>query len=317
MRKAVSLRVKAASGLLLAGFGSALFARERDPLPTPMPCPIVAPVRVASVDTLARFQSLSNCAPAAVIVSPYEGRTEQRAPVRVAPESETGGVAAVFAASAGRAKPQSVPTKVEQANVGTNALRVVRIAPPADAFVDDTLAPEVASGGAGIVSAAALAPAAVTPAVVSDAFVLSLRPLSYTTPYDTLIANAAIRHGIDPLMLHSVISQESRYRVNAFSPAGARGLMQIMPATGARFGVGDPAALFDPAINIDTGARLLKQLWGRLNGRFDLVLAAYNAGEGAVQRYSYQVPPYRETLNYVARVQSVYRQLAANNGITQ
>ena len=94
------------------------------------------------------------------------------------------------------------------------------------------------------------------------------------------------------------MEQESHFNTYALSPKGARGLMQLMPGTGARFGVRRP---FDPAQNIAGGTRFLKQLLQRFNGRVDLVLASYNAGEGAVAKFGGRVPPYRETRNYVKR----------------
>ena len=84
--------------------------------------------------------------------------------------------------------------------------------------------------------------------------------------------------------------------------------MQIMPGTGARFGVARDA-LYDPATNIETGARLLKSLQKRYGKDFDLILAAYNAGEGAVARYGNQIPPYRETQDYVVKVMARYAAL--------
>jgi soluble lytic murein transglycosylase-like protein len=130
-----------------------------------------------------------------------------------------------------------------------------------------------------------------------------------------MIASAAARHRVDPLLLHSVILQESRYRPQAVSRAGARGLMQVMPATGAGLGVTNAAMLMDPATNIEAGTRLLRRLWDRMGGRMDLALAAYNAGEGNVRRYGMQVPPYLETRGYVANVQAIYRKLAAGTGL--
>ena len=116
------------------------------------------------------------------------------------------------------------------------------------------------------------------------------------------------QHRIDPLFLHAIIGTESTYRASALSHAGARGLMQIMPGTGARFGVAQDA-LYDPATNIETGARLLKSLQKRYGKDFDLILAAYNAGEGAVARYGNQIPPYRETQDYVVKVMARYAAL--------
>jgi Zn-finger nucleic acid-binding protein len=122
---------------------------------------------------------------------------------------------------------------------------------------------------------------------------------------DALIRQSGARHGVDPYLIFCVMEQESHFNVHALSPKGARGLMQLMPGTGARFGVRRP---FDPAQNIAGGTRFLKQLLQRFNGRVDLVLASYNAGEGAVAKFGGRVPPYRETRNYVRRVGYRYRQ---------
>ena len=99
------------------------------------------------------------------------------------------------------------------------------------------------------------------------------------------------------------MEQESHFNPRAVSRAGARGLMQLMPGTARRFGVRD---VHDPAQNIDGGTRYLKELMGMFDGRVDLVLAGYNAGEGAVMRYGRRVPPYAETRNYVKRIGARY-----------
>ncbi|MGI8898146.1 MAG: lytic transglycosylase domain-containing protein [Pyrinomonadaceae bacterium] len=122
---------------------------------------------------------------------------------------------------------------------------------------------------------------------------------------DGLIRHSASKYGVDPYLIFCVMEQESHFNIHALSPKGARGLMQLMPGTGARFGVSRP---FDPAQNIAGGTRYLKQLLQRFNGRVDLVLASYNAGEGAVAKFGGKVPPYRETRNYVKRVGYRYRQ---------
>jgi soluble lytic murein transglycosylase-like protein len=137
--------------------------------------------------------------------------------------------------------------------------------------------------------------------------ILAMRPVSYSTPYDDMITRVAERHRIDPLLLHAVIKQESQYKERATSHAGARGLMQLMPGTARMLGVG---AIAHPESNVDGGARLLRRLYTRYND-FPLVLAAYNAGEGAVAKYGNQVPPYRETQDYVRKVMANYQQLAA------
>jgi soluble lytic murein transglycosylase-like protein len=122
---------------------------------------------------------------------------------------------------------------------------------------------------------------------------------------DALIRQNGTKYGVDPYLIFCVMEQESHFNTYALSPKGARGLMQLMPGTGARFGVRRP---FDPGQNIMGGTRYLKELLRRFNGRVDLVLASYNAGEGAVVRFGHRVPPYRETRNYVKRVGYRYRQ---------
>jgi hypothetical protein len=121
---------------------------------------------------------------------------------------------------------------------------------------------------------------------------------------DSLIKTNGTRYGVDPYLIFCVMEQESHFNSRAVSPVGARGLMQLMPGTAARFGVRNS---HDPAQNIMGGTRYLKELMRRFNNRVDLVLAGYNAGEGAVMRYGHRVPPYRETRNYVRRISSKYK----------
>jgi len=116
------------------------------------------------------------------------------------------------------------------------------------------------------------------------------------------IAWAAARTGVDEALIRSVIHAESAYRVDAISHAGAQGLMQLMPATARRFGVTNS---FDAAQNILGGATYLKWLLKRYNGDMNLAVAAYNAGEGAVDRHK-GIPPYSETRTYVSRVSSLF-----------
>lgn len=122
--------------------------------------------------------------------------------------------------------------------------------------------------------------------------------------YNPLIAQAADRHGIDPALLHAVISVESGYNPSAVSKRGAKGMMQVMPETARRYGVFD---LYDPAQNIDVGARYLTDLMKMFNNDVSLVLAAYNAGENAVIRNGNRIPPYRETVAYVPKVIDYYK----------
>lgn len=117
-----------------------------------------------------------------------------------------------------------------------------------------------------------------------------------------MVRAASDRHQLDPALVSALIYVESRYRPDARSPKGAMGLMQLMPATAARYGVRASADLLDPRVNVDVGVRHLRSLRDRYDGRIDLMLAAYNAGEGAVERYGQRVPPYPETEDYVRRI---------------
>ncbi len=119
-----------------------------------------------------------------------------------------------------------------------------------------------------------------------------------SAPLKDTVDRIAQQNRLSPSLVHSVIQAESNYDPNAVSPKGAQGLMQLIPSTARRFGVSN---VFDPADNIQGGARYLKYLLGLYKGDEALALAAYNAGEGAVARYG-GVPPFAETQDYVARV---------------
>jgi soluble lytic murein transglycosylase-like protein len=118
-----------------------------------------------------------------------------------------------------------------------------------------------------------------------------------------LAAAAARRHGLEPGLVMAVVSVESGFRPEAVSPKGAQGLMQLMPKTAEALGVEDA---FDPAQNLDGGARHLGELLTVYGGDLTRALAAYNAGEGAVLRHG-GVPPYRETRAYVRKVLERYQ----------
>ena len=119
---------------------------------------------------------------------------------------------------------------------------------------------------------------------------------------EKLVRETADRHNMDPALVRAVIETESNWNPVAVSNRGAAGLMQLIPTTAQRFGAND---VFNPKQNVDAGVHYLKTLLERYNGNLDLALAAYNAGEGAVDR-AHGVPAFRETRNYVQKVQNAY-----------
>lgn len=119
------------------------------------------------------------------------------------------------------------------------------------------------------------------------------------TRYDDLITQTSAKYAMDSNLVKAIIKAESNFNHRAVSPAGARGLMQLMPTTASSLQVTDS---FHPANNIDGGVRYLRYLMGLFKGNLPLVLAAYNAGENAVLRYNHRIPPYPETQTYVKRV---------------
>ena len=120
---------------------------------------------------------------------------------------------------------------------------------------------------------------------------------------DNFIVESGKRNSVDPLLLYSIMHQESSFKSRAMSPKGARGLMQLMPPTASRFGITN---IWDPKQNIEGGARYMRFLLDLFSGDVRLALAGYNAGEGAVLKYAYQVPPYSETREYVRRIGQRY-----------
>ena len=119
---------------------------------------------------------------------------------------------------------------------------------------------------------------------------------------DSLIVDSATRNGIDPVLMYATMHQESSFKPRAMSNKGARGLMQLMPGTAARFGVSN---IWDPRQNIEGGARYMRFLLDMFGGDVALTLAGYNAGEGAVLKYG-RIPPYSETQEYVRRISRRY-----------
>jgi soluble lytic murein transglycosylase-like protein len=144
------------------------------------------------------------------------------------------------------------------------------------------------------------------PKVIKSKFKMTAgAPLTYSKKagdYTPMIEKVCAKYSVDPELVKAVIQAESAYNSNAVSHAGAIGLMQLMPATAARFGVKE---IFDPNENIHGGVQYLKFLLQLFNGDLPLAVAAYNAGEGAVQRFQ-GIPRYTETQNYVRKVLTLY-----------
>ncbi|MBK9153410.1 MAG: lytic transglycosylase domain-containing protein [Chloracidobacterium sp.] len=125
--------------------------------------------------------------------------------------------------------------------------------------------------------------------------------------HDEYIVESSSRYGIDPLLIYAQMHQESSFKVKATSHKGASGLMQLMPGTARRFGV---TKIYDPKQNIDAGVKYMRWLLDTFRGDVVLALAGYNAGEGAVMKYGWNVPPYRETREYVRRITDRYNSIS-------
>ena len=134
----------------------------------------------------------------------------------------------------------------------------------------------------------------------------AISPQLADRPFARLIHSAARDASLDPALVHAVIHVESGYNPGARSPKGALGLMQVMPETAARYGIRNPARSIEA--NLNAGTRYLRDLMQMFDGRLELALAAYNAGENAVLRYGHRIPPYRETQHYVPAVLAKYRE---------
>jgi soluble lytic murein transglycosylase-like protein len=173
--------------------------------------------------------------------------------------------------------------------------------------VEDKLAAKpTMSVAEGVAQPQRIAPTASTRMVMGTASHLG----GFTTGnalHDSYIVESSRRYNIDPLLIYSQMHQESSFKVNATSHKGASGLMQLMPATARRFGV---TKIYDPRQNIDAGVKYMRWLLDTFNGDFVLALAGYNAGEGAVMKYGWRVPPYRETQEYVRRISARYNTIS-------
>jgi hypothetical protein len=131
---------------------------------------------------------------------------------------------------------------------------------------------------------------------------------------DSYIVESSLRYRVDPLLIYSQMHQESSFKRQAVSYKGASGLMQLMPATARRFGVTE---IFNPRQNIDAGIRYMRWLLDTFNQDLRLALAGYNAGEGAVMKYGWQIPPYNETQEYVRRITTRYNSIRNPNYIAR
>ena len=197
----------------------------------------------------------------------------------------------------------------------TPAMVVHEIAIPVLKPASDSSRPTTPSTRKGTAKGASTSTAPPTGSVVQSPIFISGSPTSTTgsemsttgnPKYDQLIAKAAARHGVDPNLIVAVMRQESGFNPRARSYKGATGLMQLMPGTAYRFGVTN---IYDPAQNIEAGTAYLRFLIDKFNGEVDLVLAGYNAGEGAVVNSGYRVPRYRETQNYVKSISARYNRV--------
>ncbi len=136
--------------------------------------------------------------------------------------------------------------------------------------------------------------------------ILNPNMLERSASFNPIIEQAASSNGMDSALLRAVIVVESGFDERAESNAGAQGLMQLMPATAEHYGVSDT---FDPTQNINAGAQHLGELIDRYEDDLELALAAYNAGENAVERYGRRIPPFQETRRYVPKVIRIYNSL--------
>jgi hypothetical protein len=137
-----------------------------------------------------------------------------------------------------------------------------------------------------------------------------LKDVPHSQKYVDIVFEISHEYNIDPLLLHAIAEVESQFNPQAISPAGAKGLMQIMPSTARRFGMSNPdTRLFNPRDNLRICSSYLRSLHGLFGNNIPLILAAYNAGEQAVMKYGNTIPPYSETQKYVTKVMKRYLEL--------
>ena len=151
--------------------------------------------------------------------------------------------------------------------------------------------------------AAANQPVVIAPDALMNGVVSSAVWSTGNAKVDNLIRYYGNQYGVDPYLIYCTMSQESSFTADATSPKGAMGLMQLMPGTAARYGVTNP---YDVGQSIMGGTRYLKDLLKMFNGRVDIALAGYNAGEGAVMKFGNTIPPYEETRNHVILILKRY-----------
>jgi soluble lytic murein transglycosylase-like protein len=144
------------------------------------------------------------------------------------------------------------------------------------------------------------------PAVSEAGGRISDAQLARSAQYDAIIESASANTAVEADLLRAVIVVESGFDANAVSPKGAQGLMQLMPSTAKAYGAADAS---NPSQNIHAGARYLRRLLDRYDNDLELVLAAYNSGEAAVERHNNSIPPFRETRQYIPKVLRIYREL--------
>jgi soluble lytic murein transglycosylase-like protein len=249
------------------------------------------------------------------------GRTQTLGDCRTRLLLVAAGVLLMFVRSPARAEPCSAalptPAEAPAADPGAKFSLITRLCPALAEPATVRRAGQLALYDQGATTVTITLSDAPTPAVEptappSDTAAPLSRDAERVVSLAPALTTAARANDLDPLLLHAIAHVESRHNAQAVSPAGALGVMQVMPATAQRFGVGDPErALLDADTNLRASAAYLRTLRTRYGDDLRLVLAAYNAGEGAVAKYGHKVPPYPETQAYVRDVLAIYRRLTS------